>query len=443
MRVLIMTLGTRGDVQPFVALAQALQSAGDSPVVCAPQRYQEFVTARGVSFVGVDDGPLRLLDSPAEAGRLIRGGLRTRLAQMRQMPGMFTQLLEDCWRVATTGAGAGADVVVHNGQILAGQHVAEALRVPAVLGLPIPLFVPTRAFSWPGQAVPNWWPTWWNRTTYAGMRMPAVMFGRVIDRWRRDTLGLRARPSRHDPTRQPDGTPATVLHAYSPSVLPRPTDWPTSSQVTGYWFLTPSDGLPEEVERFLSEGSPPVFAGFGSMTGLQPHESSEVVVQAAAATGLRLIMDCGWGGLDAAAATAAADRFGVELCLVHDLDYQLLFPQVAAVVHHGGAGTTGTAFAAGRPQVICPFVADQPFWARLAQARGVASEPLPQQGLTTIGLTERLRLALSWPTRQAATLLGARVAAEQGLTQAVHVIHQTIAERRSRPPGDPTSKSGA
>jgi sterol 3beta-glucosyltransferase len=421
-KALIMTLGTRGDVQPFVALARAWDSAGHEAVLCGPHRFADFVTSSGVRFAGVDDGPMRQLDSPAEAGQVIQGGLRARLRQVQTMPHMFDQLLLDCWQVASHGPGAGAEVIVHNGQILAGPHVAEALEVPAILALPIPMYVPTRAFPWAGQALPAWWPRRLNRATYGGMKMPAAVFGRVIDRWRADTLQLPRRRGRHDPTVNPDGTPATVLHAYSPAVLPRPDDWPATASVTGYWFLDTNAALPDGVESFLAAGPAPIFAGFGSMTGVDPAQTAIAVVEAAAIADTRLILSAGWGGLDADAATAAAARTGVDLCLVDNVDYRRLFPRVATVIHHGGAGTTGAAFAAGRPQVVCPFVADQPFWARLAHHRGVAPSPLPQRSLTAPTLADRVVETQHPALRAAATALGERIAAEDGLATAVAEI---------------------
>jgi sterol 3beta-glucosyltransferase len=423
-KVLVMTLGTRGDVQPFVALARALDAAGHEAVVCGPHRFEDFVVGHGIRFAGVDDGPMRQLDSPAEAGNVIQGGVRARLRQVRSMPGMFNQVLTDCWRVASAGAGAGAQAIVHNGQILAGQHLGEALGVPAVLGLPIPMYVPTAAFPWAGQALPTWWPARLNRASYGGMKMLAVMFGRVIDQWRSDTLRLKPRPGRHDPTRNPDGTAAVVLHAYSPAVLPRPDDWPAAALVTGYWFLDDNSTLPADVQQFLADGPAPVFAGFGSMTGLDPVQTATAVVDAAAIAEERLILATGWGGLDTEAAKAAAGRTGVDLCVVDNVDYRGQFPRVSTVVHHGGAGTTGTAFAAGRPQVVCPFVADQPFWARIAQEHGVAPDPLPQRSLTSEALAERLVVAQGAEARAAATGLGDRIAAEDGLAVAVAAIEQ-------------------
>ena len=419
MKVLIMTLGTRGDVQPFIALARGLLAAGHEVVLTAPQRFAGFAAGHGVPFAGVDDGPMRLMDDPAMAGSVIEGGARARLQQVRTMPAMFTQVLADCWAVASDGAGAGADVVVHNGQIIAGQHVAEKLGIPAVLALPIPMYVPTKDFPWPGVGMPSWLPAAANRVTFLGMKAPAAIFGRVVDRWREDILGLPRRRGRHDPLRRPDNGRAPVLHAFSPSVLPPPADWPDPVHTTGYWFLPPSDeALPPHVEDFLRAGDPPVFVGFGSMSGRDPARSTALVLEAARRAEMRLVIGAGWGGLDSSIQ-------GDGVLAVEDVDYLRLFPAMAAVVHHGGAGTAGTAFASGRPQVVCPFVADQPFWARLAHSRGVAPAPQPQRHLTAAGLASAITTAATdSDMASAAQELGHRVRAEDGIAAAVTVLER-------------------
>jgi len=419
MKVLIMTLGTRGDVQPFIALARGLLAAGHEVVLTAPQRFAGFAAGHGVPFAGVDDGPMRLMDDPVMAGAMIEGGARARLQQVRNMPAMFTQVLADCWAVASDGAGAGADVVVHNGQIIAGQHVAEKLGIPAVLALPIPIYVPTKEFPWPGVAMPSWLPAAANRATFLGMKAPAAIFGRVVDRWREDILGLPRRRGRHDPLHRPDNGQAPVLHAFSPSVLPPPADWPDSVHTTGYWFLPPSDeALPPQVEDFLRAGDPPVFVGFGSMSGRDPARSTALVLEAARRAGVRLVIGAGSGGLD-----SSIQSDGV--LAVEDVAYLNLFPRMAAVVHHGGAGTAGTAFASGRPQVVCPFIADQPFWARLAHDRGVAPAPQPQRHLTAAGLASAITTAATdSDMARAARELGRRVRAEDGISAAVTALER-------------------
>lgn len=426
MKVLMLTLGTRGDVQPYVALALALEKAGHEAILAAPEMFGALVTGHGVGFAALDDGPMRLVGTSG-AREAMEGGVRARAALARRLPKMFGAFFEDAWAVASGGAGAGADLLVHNGQALAGQHVAEKLGVPAVLALPIPMYVPTRAFPWPGQSLPAGLPGAANRATFLGMKAASLAFGRAVDAWRERTLGLPRRRGRHDPLLRPDGGPAPVLHAFSPRVVPPPPDWPPTVTTTGYWFLPPertiADGhvadaamLPDGLVDFLEAEDPPVFVGFGSMSGSDPKTAAAVVAEAVRRAGARVVLATGWGGLD-------AGGLPDEVFVVEEVPYERLFPRVAAVVHHGGAGTTGTASASGRPQVVCPFVADQPFWARRMQALGVAPAPVPQRGLTAEKLADALRRAVGDPEMAGrAQELGRLVRAERGTAAAVDAL---------------------
>lgn len=413
-----MTLGTRGDVQPFVALARGLAAAGHDAVLAAPQRFEEFVRSRGVRFAGIDDGPLRLMDGGAAVAEdVATGGLSKKLALAKQMPAMFTRTFEDCWTVA---AGAGADLVVHNGQVIAGQHVAERLGRPAVLALPIPMYVPTREFPWPGQPMPRLVP---NRATFLGMKGPAMIFGRTVDRWRA-TIDLPKRPGRHDPLRSPDGSPAPVLHAISRHVLPRPADWPATATVTGYWFLTDPEPspLPPALTEFLDAGAPPVFIGFGSMSGADPATTTATVLAAARQAGVRAVIGTAWGGL-------TADTNDSDVFAIGEVPFDQLFPRIAAVIHHGGAGTIAAAAAAGRPQVVCPFVADQPFWGDRMHHLGVAPEPVHQRHLDPDRLAAAITQAVTdTAIATAADRLGQLIRTEDGVDEAVRQL-ETIAAR--------------
>lgn len=413
-----MTLGTRGDVQPFVALARGLGAAGHDAVLAAPQRFDEFVRGRGVRFAGIDDGPLRLLDGGAAVvGDVATGGLGKKLALAKQMPALFTRTLEDCWTVA---AGADADLVVHNGQVIAGQHVAERLNRPAVLALPIPMYVPTREFPAPGVPVPRLVP---NRATFLGMKGAAMMFGRTVDRWRA-TIDLPKRPGRHDPLRSPDGSPAPVLHAISRHVLPRPADWPATATVTGYWFLTDPEPppLPRALTEFLDAGAPPVFIGFGSMSGADPATTTATVLAAARRAGVRAVIGTAWGGL-------TDDSDDSDVFAIGEVPFDQLFPRVAAVIHHGGAGTIAAAAAAGRPQVVCPFVADQPFWGDRMHHLGVAPEPVHQRHLDPDRLAAAITQAVTdTAIATAADRLGQLIRTEDGVDEAVRQL-ETIAAR--------------
>jgi sterol 3beta-glucosyltransferase len=420
MKALVLTLGTRGDVQPFAALARGLARRGHQVVVAAPERFRSLTEGPGVEFSSVDDGPLRVLEDPSAVGDVAGGGLRAKAALMRSMPAMFGRLLDDCWQVASTGAGAGADVVVHNGQVIAGQHVAEKLGVPAVLGLPIPMYVPTRAFPWPGQQFSPSLPGFLNRATFAGMKAPAVVFGRTVDRWRA-SLGLPRRRGRHDPLRSPDGRQVMVLHGISPSVLPRPGDWPATAQMTGYWFLDSPAGdasLAPRVKELLAADPPPVYVGFGSMAGPDPAAATGVVLEALRLAGVRAVIGTGWGGLP--------ETVSQGHVFASELPHDVVFPRCSVIVHHGGAGTTAAAARAGRPQVICPFVADQPFWGRRMQHLGVAPAPIDQRRLTAESLAAAIRQALTPSMARTAEGIGERIRAEDGITTAVAALEDAL-----------------
>lgn len=415
MKVLILTFGTQGDVQPFVALARRLVARGHEAVVAAPRRFRPLVEAQGLLFGELDDGPLQQMDVGAAVGDVAAKGLGATIALARRLPPMFGQVLADAWAVASEGVGADADVIVHNGQVLAGHHIAEKLDVPAVLGLPLPMYVPTRAFPWPAMELPAL-PTALHRASYVGMRAPTLTFGRTIDRWRAESLGLPRRRRRHDPLVDHHGRPTLVLHAISPRVIPRPTDWPATSVMTGYWQLPtqPDAVLPDRLEAFLAAGEPPVYIGFGSMSGADPASTTRDVLDAVQRRGVRAVLARGWGGMQVDAEDD--DR----VLAVDTVPHDLLFGRVSAVVHHGGAGTTAAAVAAGRPQVVCPFVADQPFWAARMHTLGVAAEPLPQKQLTGRRLAERLAALLDdEATARRARALAAAVRREDGAVEAV------------------------
>jgi sterol 3beta-glucosyltransferase len=193
--VLILTLDTRGDVQPFVALPRGLANAGHEAVLAAPHRFEGFVGDQGVPFAGIDD----------------------------------------CWSVAAEGPGAGADILVHNGQVVVGQHVAEKLGIPAVLALPIPMYVPTREFPWAGMAIPRWWPLALNRATFLGVKGPG---DDVRPHRRQVTLDLPRRRGRHDPSRRLSGAGAA---RDQPTCAATAADWPDAATVTGCWFLADTE----------------------------------------------------------------------------------------------------------------------------------------------------------------------------------------------------------
>ena len=211
-----------------------------------------------------------------------------------------------------------------------------------------------------------------------------------------------------------------ILYGYSPSVIPPPPDWDGAIHVTGYWFLEPAEAWspPPALEEFLQAGPPPVYVGFGSMSSRNPEEAADLVLEALRRVGQRAILLSGWGGLHKAELPAS-------VFMVDSVPFTWLFPRLAAVVHHGGAGTTAFGLRAGVPSIVIPFFGDQPFWGRRVAELGVGPMPIPRQKLTVERLAKAIQTAVTDPMmHQRAAKLGAKIQAEDGVGRAVAVIGQ-------------------
>jgi sterol 3beta-glucosyltransferase len=411
MKALLLTVGSQGDVRPFVALAVRLRGEGHTALLAAPAGYGSLAAAHDVPFV-----PLELDISQVGSAVAGRNGLRHMLAFCRAMGQRAAAFLPDL-----AAAADGADVIVHHPVLPLGQHLAELRRVPAVVAQPLPALVPTAAFAsaaWPGRV-----PRSLNRASYraAGL-LSGAWCRRDVDRWRRDALGLAPRPGRHDPLTSWDGTPVTALHGYSAHVLPRPADWPASAHVTGYWTLPAAPGWspPRRLADFTEGGSPVVYLGFGSMPGPDPERLAAALVAATAQVGARAVV---------ASPSPELRRLlpSGRFLLIRDAPHDWLFPRMRAIVHHGGAGTAAAAVLAGRPQVIWPFGVDQPFWARRMAGLGVAPAARPVTALTGPGLAAALEAALGDGRLAAnAARLGTAVRTEDGTGQAIALLEQAL-----------------
>jgi sterol 3beta-glucosyltransferase len=287
--------------------------------------------------------------------------------------------------------------------------------------LPLPALVPTNRFASPIWSNCTQLPGGVNRASYQLARLQLGRWARRgIDRWRAGE-GLPHRSGRHDPLRGPGPSGTPVLHAFSPHVLDRPDDWPSSAHVCGYWFLrTPSDWTPpRKLAAFLDAGEPPVYLGFGSMHIADPHALASMVEKTATQLGVRVILAMGYHGRPLACSN--------HVLIIRHAPHDWLFPQVSMVVHHGGAGTTGAAAAAGCPQAICPVGTDQPFWAARMRAIGVAVEAPPLRSMTGPALQRAIRQVLDdTDLRKRAVELGRRVSAEDGPGRAVSLLEQIM-----------------
>lgn len=410
MKICILTFGTRGDVQPYIALGLGLRAAGHTVTVATLMEFRSLVLEYGLEYDALRGDFLKAAQTTE--GKSAIEGRGNPLKLIRQYVEMARETLDDEWASAQK-----AEVLVYNSAALGGFHIAEKLGIPAFASFPMPLYSPTREFPCPMLPFRDLGP--FNKLSHRLFAsIGPAMYRRPINEWRRDVLKL-------PPAKREDrlhGKPVTTLYAYSPSVLSRPADWDEFSVVTGYWFLdAPTNWHPDEaLVKFLQDGPPPVYVGFGSMFMNGGEHKTELVLEALRLAGQRGVLATGWGGLTAA--NAPKDTFVLD-ATPHDW----LFPQVAAVVHHGGAGTTGAGLRAGKPTVICPFVGDQPFWGRRIAALGVGPAPIPQRQLTARKLADAIGRAVSDnDMRRRAAALGETIRAEDGVGCAVGLINSRL-----------------
>ncbi|MCX2948827.1 glycosyltransferase [Lentzea sp. NEAU-D7] len=329
---MLVTHGTRGDVQPFLALAVAFRRAGHDAVLAAPASFADSAVSYDVEFAPLDEGPNRLLRDPTMV-KAIEGGYRgvrgklTAISTIRRIKPLMADVLRDVGAVACS---SGADLLVHSPSVPA-QHAAELLGVPAVLATLQPGWVPTSEFPCPMVPLPRV-PRFLNRATYLTVSATMRAYNGVVNTWRADDLGLaRGRGPDH----------ALVLQAFSSAVTPVDPAWPESVRTTGFWLLPRNAAWSPEMSlrAFLEAGPPPVYLGFGSMAGRDAQRIGDIVADAVRDAGVRAVVATGWGGL----ATRSSD----DLLVIDQAPHDWLFGKVAAVVHHGGGGTTAAALAAG------------------------------------------------------------------------------------------------
>jgi UDP:flavonoid glycosyltransferase YjiC (YdhE family) len=423
MNITVFAAGSRGDIQPCVALSRGLQRAGHRVRLAAPQDFAAFVRQHGVDLHPLRGDVQRIMAGDTGQRFMERGGanpIRSIYAIRRMIAPVVTQMTQDAYDACRD-----AEALICLGVFSAfGQSIAEALHIPILHVEPTPL-LPTRAFPAPSWPLQRSLGGLHNYLSGVAMLQVIWLWYRPFVRDFRRRLGLPPYSAARW-NRALRSTP--MLGAYSPQVIPRPADWPPGAHVTGYLFLDGQAGWqpPAELRAFLEAGDPPVYVGFGSMAGRDPERLAGLVLEALAESGHRGLLLTGWGGLRAAAVP--------ETVLVLDAaPHRWLFPRTAAVVHHGGAGTTAEGLRAGVPTVVVPFILDQPFWGARVRAMGLGPDPLPQRGLTAGRLARAIDEAVTDPAlRRRARACGAAIRAEDGVANAVRIV-----ERYLSAPPDP------
>jgi sterol 3beta-glucosyltransferase len=434
MIITIPTAGTRGDVQPAIALGLGLKKAGYRVRLVAFEEYRSLVADYGLDFFPLQVNMQSLLEKHGKANFFEPGS--TQIFFIPLLIRLFNEMYEQT-AIDILAAASGSSTEEPSGAIVGNPAtstiafaVAEKLGACYIETSGFPGWV-TRSFPsifWPWISSPSdggGWRGAYNRLTYAPFGwMANIGMTPAVNRCRKKVLGLPPlSPSGSFQKRAAMGAPA--LAHFSAHILPPPVDWPSFVHVTGYFFLdTPAFTPSPELQRFLEADPPPVYIGFGSMPSRDPAQMARLVTKALRLAGRRGLLLADPGLLGEGLAKEEIDQ---DILAIGSIPHDWLFPRCAAVVHHGGAGTTAAGLRAGVPSILVPILADQLLWARRIEDLGVGPKSIPRAKLTADRLAEAIIKAVTDRSmRQHAAELGEKIRSEDGVGNAVEIIDNYI-----------------
>ncbi|RSM17141.1 hypothetical protein CDV31_004034 [Fusarium ambrosium] len=427
LNIVIQVVGSRGDVQPFVALGNELQKHGHQVRLVTHGVFESFVRDAGLGFYPIGGDPAELMAYMVRNPGLIPSMKSLQAGDIQKKRTMMADILQGCWLSCispdpVSGVPFVADAIITNPPSFAHVHCGQALGVPVHIMFTMP-WTSTAAFPHPlvniklGQgSSPE--PSIVNYFSYGVVEFLTWQgLGDVINQWREsidlEHVAFSEGPCLIEKLKTP------ITYCWSPALVPKPADWGSNIDVCGFFFREPPDYTPNpELDEFLQPGPPPVYIGFGSIVIDDPGRMSQMILEAVRISGTRALISRGWSKLDGPESS--------NVMFLGDCPHEWLFQHVAAVIHHGGAGTTACGLLNGRPTTIVPFFGDQPFWGNMVAAAGAGPEPIPQKSLTVDNLVEAIRFCLTKEAAEAADKIAAKMRSEEGVKAAVASFHNHL-----------------
>ena len=423
MNITCLTIGSRGDIQPFIALCKGFLADGHKPRIATHREFQGWVEKHGIEFEPVEGDPAELMRVCVDNGMFTPSFLYEANSKFR---GWLDTLLESAY-VACKGS----DLLIESPAAMCGIHIAEALSIPYFRAFTMP-WTRTRAyphaFAVPGHKMGGTY-NWMSYTLFDNVFWAAT--ASQINRWRRKVLGLK--PTSLEKLQQ---NKVPFLYNFSPSVVVPPLDFSDWVRVTGYWFLdegtkyTPPDDLMAFINDARKDGMKLVYIGFGSVTVNDSKLLTQQIVDAVLKADVRCILSKGWSDrFDTKAATTPEVVLPPSVLQIRAAPHDWLFKHIDAAVHHGGAGTTGASLRAGLPTIIKPFFGDQFFFATRVEDLGVGQH---LKKITVNGLGKALWIAThDERMRTKARVLGEQIRKEEGGGTAINAIYRDLEYART------------
>ncbi len=412
MKFVIITIGSRGDVQPFLALGKGLQNKGHQIRICAMSDFKETIEQEGFEYSPMAG------DSKEIMLRLI-GEQVSPLEYFGSLPDLLNPVKEE-FLSNIEEACQGMDAILYSTLGSIAYHVGEKMEIPCFRCFFAPLD-PTGEF--PAMTAPTTFlGGWYNKLTFkCGDILWSHATRRLLNDWRVE-MGLRKIKPFEFPYRSMNGKPIPTLYAYSPILAPKPKEYGKHQHLTGFWIkeLDKEWRPDEKLQHFLSAGSKPIYIGFGSTVGGNFDRILRIILESVKITGQRAILSAGWRDLN-----------GIDLphniIQVGNVPHEWLFPQMLAVSHHGGAGTTAAGVRAGVPSIIVPFGGDQPYWGNRVYRMGIGTKPIWCKQLSVENYSKAIREVINnQQMKNRASEVGTMIRNENGVANAITLIEKTL-----------------
>ncbi|CAL4960274.1 unnamed protein product [Urochloa decumbens] len=417
LKIAILVVGTRGDVQPFIALAKRLQEFGHYVRLATHVNFRTFVKSAGIDFYPLGGDPRIMAQYMTKNKGFCLAAPTEIYAQRKQLKEIIFSVLPACTEPdLDTGTPFRAQAIIANPPAYGHLHIAEALGIPLHIFFTFP-WTPTDEFPHPLARMPQ-------SATY---RLSYLILDLIIWWGTRGFINdfrkkLNLPPIAYFSTYHGSISHLPTGYMWSPQLMPKPKDWGPLVDVVGYCFLNLGTKYqpPPELSQWLEHGSKPIYIGFGSMPLDDEKKVTATILDALRETGQRGVISRGWGAL------GSFSEVPVDVFILDDCPHDWLFPRCAAVVHHGGAGTTAAGLIAGCPTTVVPFFGDQFFWAERVYARGVGPAPIPIAALTVEALSNAIRFMLDPEVKLRALELAIAIGNEDGVAAAVDAFHRHL-----------------
>ncbi|KAL8937913.1 MAG: hypothetical protein Q9216_004175 [Gyalolechia sp. 2 TL-2023] len=443
LNIVVMVIGSRGDIQPFLKLGKLLkEDYGHRVRIATHPAFKKFVEEdSGLEFFSVGGDPAELMAFMVKNPGLIPSLSTVKAGEIGRKRDSMFEMFQGFWRACINATDDEndptnlrmmerrnpfvADAIIANPPSFAHVHCAERLGIPLHIMFTFP-YSPTQQFPHPLANIKksNVDTNYTNFMSYPLVEMMTWQgLGDLVNRFRVHTLGLEPVSTVWAPG-QLFRMKVPYTYMWSPGLIPKPSDWGPEIDIAGFVFLDLASSFkpPDALSKFLEAGEPPVYIGFGSIVVDDPDKFTNMIFEAIEMAGVRALVSKGWGGL------GNEGNAPDSVYMLENTPHDWLFPRVSAVIHHGGAGTTAIGLKCGKPTMIVPFFGDQPFWgAMVAKAGAGAEEPVPYKDLTAERLAEGIKQCLSPEARANAEKLARDIELEgDGAKNAVESFHRQL-----------------